>query len=64
MGWVKTGSMERDMFITWGPEDFAINSMSWRSWEGVKCGLWDQTSKVDNNWESGRRGLTKRFGQR
>jgi len=64
MGWVKTGSMERDMFITQGPEDFAINSMSGRSWEGVKCGLWDWTSKVDNNWESGRRGLTNRFGQR
>jgi len=64
MGCLKAGSMERDMFITQGPEDFVINSMSRRSWEGVKCGLWDQTGKVNNNWESDRRGLTERFGQR
>jgi len=64
MGWVKTGSMERDMFITWGPEDLAINSTSRRLWEGVKGGLWDQTGKVNKNWEGGRRGLTRRFWQR
>jgi len=46
MGWLKTGSTERDMLITWRLEDLMINSMSRRSWEGVKCGLWDWTGKV------------------
>jgi len=64
MGWVKTGSTERDMFIIQGPEDFVIDSTNLRLWESVECGLWDQPSKVDNNWESGRRGLSDRFGPR
>jgi len=64
MGWLKTGSTERDMLITWRPEDRTISSMSRRLWEGVKCGLWDWTSKVNNNWKIGGMGLTGGFGQR
>jgi len=61
---VETGMAERDMFIAQGSEDFTIHSMSGRLWEGVKCDLWGQTGKVNNNWESGRRGLTKGCRQR
>jgi len=61
---VETWTVERDIFITHRLEDFMIHSMSGRLWEGVKCDLWDQTGKVNNNWESSRRGLTKGFRQR
>jgi len=64
MGQLKTGSTERDMLVAQRPEDFTINSMSRRSWEGVKCGLWDWTSKVNNNQESGGKGLSRGSGQR
>jgi len=62
MGWIKTGSMERDMLITWRLEDFTINSTDRRLWLGVRCGLWGWAGKVDDDRKSGGRGLTGGFG--
>jgi len=62
MGWLKTGSVERNMLIAQRPEDFMINSMDRRLWKGVRCGLWEWASKVNNNQKNGGRGLTGGFG--
>ena len=64
MVWVKARSVKWDMFIPWGLEDFAVDTTSERSREGVECSFGEQTSKVNKNWEGRRRGLVARFQQR
>ncbi len=64
MVWVKARSVKQDMFIPWGSEDFAVDTMSGRSWEGVECSFGERASKVNKNWEGRRRGLVARFQQR
>ncbi len=64
MGWVKAGSVERDMLAAQRLEDFAINAMDRKSQKGVQSGPWDWAGKVNDNWKDGGRGLTGGFGQR
>jgi len=56
--------MEREVFTSQGPKDFAIDASDWRAWEGVEGGTWDWSSKVDQYWEGGRWGRSDRDGLR
>ncbi len=64
MGWVKAGSVEEEVFSSWGSKNFAVDTFDWFAREGKEGGTWDQSSKIDQDWECGRWGRNTRDNMR
>jgi len=60
VGWVKAGSVEGEVFSSQGSKNFAVDTFDWFAWEGKEGGTWDQSGKIDQDWECGRQGRNTR----